>query len=179
MTRLVGEDFGRLFTTFANSAFRLETLDWYTVDDEAEPLRAFLAGRPIGGTWMSTWLEMIRESTDEGRKFTRVRLMREPPNDYMRFTLYCSQFNQTAGEDIRFLNMDFARRLGLPSYDFWLFDGDRVGRLHFTQNGKFLGAEIFTDLQTVTAHRRYQKIALEHATPYSEYLEYYRLKRAS
>jgi hypothetical protein len=67
MTRLVGEDFGRLFTTFARSAFRLETLDWYTVDDEDEPLRAFLADKPIGGAWMAGWLEMIRKTTDEGR----------------------------------------------------------------------------------------------------------------
>jgi hypothetical protein len=72
-----------------------------------------------------------------------------------------------------------ARRLNLPFYDFWLFDGDRVGRMHFADNGRFLGAEILVDSQTVATHRRYQEIALQYATPYNEYIQDYRLDWAS
>lgn len=38
-----------LFDSFEHTAFRLETRDAYVEDEETEPLRAFLAGRPDYG----------------------------------------------------------------------------------------------------------------------------------
>jgi hypothetical protein len=44
---LSAEDFGKLFTTYERSAWRLESLPAYAVDEEAEDFARFLAGE----TW--------------------------------------------------------------------------------------------------------------------------------
>jgi hypothetical protein len=171
MARLTGADFAQLFTTFDRTAYRLETLDRYTVDDEVEPLRKFVAGEPVGSSWMASWLELIRQATSAGKQFARVRLVNNPPSDYLRFTMHCTQYNATAGEDIRFLDTDLARELGLPPYDYWLFDDSRVGRMYFTPIGEPLGTEIITDPGVVAEHIRWQTIAQRHATPYADYAQ--------
>lgn len=46
-------------------------------------------------------LTMIREAVSEGRRFARVRIVSVPLTDYSRFGVWCSQFTNGAGEDIR------------------------------------------------------------------------------
>ncbi|MFE5722997.1 DUF6879 family protein [Streptomyces erythrochromogenes] len=41
-------EFGRLFETFERSAFRLETLAVYSVEEEREEFERFLAGGDMG-----------------------------------------------------------------------------------------------------------------------------------
>ncbi|MFJ1545879.1 DUF6879 family protein [Streptomyces sp. NPDC088246] len=48
---LDGEAFGQLFETFERTAFRLETLAVYDVEEEAEEMARFLAGEPMGPEW--------------------------------------------------------------------------------------------------------------------------------
>lgn len=43
------KELGRLFSTFAQSAFRLDTLARYTVPEEADRLRLFMEGVPNPG----------------------------------------------------------------------------------------------------------------------------------
>ncbi|MDX3214620.1 hypothetical protein PV318_03540 [Streptomyces sp. ME02-6991-2B] len=48
---LDGEAFGRLFETFGRTAFRLETLAVYDVEEDAEEMARFQAGEPLGPNW--------------------------------------------------------------------------------------------------------------------------------
>ncbi|MFE6916117.1 DUF6879 family protein [Streptomyces rubiginosohelvolus] len=48
---LSGEEFGRLFETFERTAFRLETLAVYSVEEEPAEFELFLAGGDMGPTW--------------------------------------------------------------------------------------------------------------------------------
>jgi hypothetical protein len=45
---LKGEEFGRLFESFERTAFRLETLAVYDVEDEQEEIARFLTGQEMG-----------------------------------------------------------------------------------------------------------------------------------
>ncbi|MFI6688111.1 DUF6879 family protein [Streptomyces sp. NPDC050485] len=45
---LSGKEFGRLFETFERTAFRLETLSVYSVEEEREDFERFLAGGDMG-----------------------------------------------------------------------------------------------------------------------------------
>lgn len=88
---------------------------------------------------------MLREAAAAGRRFARVRVVSLPLTDYSRFGLWCSQFTNGAGEDIRYLVRDNAEAAGLPEHDYWLFDSSRLVRIHFDDQDRFLGGELVED----------------------------------
>jgi hypothetical protein len=168
--RIVGDDeFDRLFATIERSAYRLETLDFYDVPVEREAYRRFLAGEDPGTDWFEPWLNIIRSAVAAGRRFERVRVAREPLSDYLRFELWASQYNVEVGEDMRYLDIHRAAELGLPGYDYWLFDDDRLVRMYFNDGGRMERAEIITDLAAVEEHRQYRRRAWAEAVPYARY----------
>ena len=57
---------------------------------------------------------MIHAAIQEGRRFARVRVVSLPLTDYSRFGVFCSQFTDGAGEDIRYLVCDQAHVLTSP-----------------------------------------------------------------
>jgi hypothetical protein len=95
--------------------------------------------------WFRNWLAMIGQAAREGRRFARVRVVSLPLTDYSRFGVFCSGYTGKAGEDIRYLVRDDARTLGLPEYDYWLFDSSKLVKMHFDAEGNFLGGEIIED----------------------------------
>jgi hypothetical protein len=95
--------------------------------------------------WFQNWLAMIGQATAAGRRFTRVRVVSVPLTDYSRFGIFCSGYTGQAGEEIRYLARDEARTLGLPEYDYWLFDSSKLVRMHFDEAGNFLGGELTED----------------------------------
>jgi hypothetical protein len=91
---------------------------------------------------MQSWLDMLRAATAEGRQFARVRVVSLPLTDYSRFGVWCAQFTNMAGEDIRYLARDQAQALGQPDYDYWLFDSSKLVKMHFDDHDVFLGGEV-------------------------------------
>ncbi|MEV7589093.1 DUF6879 family protein [Streptomyces sp. NPDC089922] len=66
---LSGEEFGQLFETFEQTAFRLETLSVYDVGEEREEFARFLSGGDMGPDWDDNpWVR----STDKGKQISRV-----------------------------------------------------------------------------------------------------------
>lgn len=161
MSRLVGSEFGQLFRTFEHTAFRLETRDSYDSPTESAALAQFIAGEPVNLDWFQGWLAMIRELTSNGLRFTRVRVVSLPLSDYSRFGVFCSQYTNSAGEDIRYLSRDNAA--GLPDYDYWLFDSRKLVRMHFDEQDRFLGGEVVTDAEAVVQHNYWRDAALHKA----------------
>ncbi|WP_326829406.1 DUF6879 family protein [Parafrankia elaeagni] len=153
--------FDRLFLDFEHTAFRLEAQEFYAEPYEAESLRQFVGGEEVDLGWFGDWLAMIRQATAQGRQFTRVRVVSLPLTDYSRFGVYCSQFTNAAGEDIRYLPRD--RAVGLPGYDYWLFDSRKLARMHFESDMTFLGAEVITDPAVVVQHCHWRDAAWHRA----------------
>jgi hypothetical protein len=147
LSLLLGEAFGALFSSFRHTACRLEVRERYNIEDEQEPVRAFLEGRPDDLAWFTPWLDQIRRLTCEGKQFRRVRVVSVPLSDYNRWGLGIARHTSVAGEDIRYLDRAHAR--DLPGFDYWLFDGARAARLHFDAGDRPLGAEIITAAGTV------------------------------
>lgn len=104
---------------------------------------------------------MLREATAVGRRFTRVRVVTLPLTDYSRFGVWCAQFTNDAGEDIRYL--DRARAAGLPSHDYWLFDSRKLVRMHFDDDDVFLGGEVVEDPAVIVQHNYWRDLAGHHA----------------
>ena len=102
---------------------------------------------------------MIREATAAGRRFSRVRVVSVPLSDYSRFGLWASHFTTAAGEDIRYVTRDVANGAGLPNHDYWLFDSRKLARMHFGEDGRFLGAEIIEDPAVIVEHNYWRDAA--------------------
>ena len=152
-----GPEFAQLFRTFEHTAFRLETRDKYKSANETEALRQFVAGEPVEMGWFQAWLTMIHEATAEGRRFSRVRVVTLPLTDYSRFGVFCSEYTNAAGEDIRYLaRHDVA---DLPDYDYWLFDSSKLVRMHFDDDENFQGGEVIEDPAMIVQHNYWRDAA--------------------
>ena len=123
----------------------MEARDTYDASYENESLRKFLAGEPDDLPWMQSWLDMVREATAEGRRFARVRVVTLPLTGYSRFGVWCAQFTNGAGEDIRYLERGRAQAGQVPNHDYWLFDSRKLVRMHFGDHDVFLGGEVIDD----------------------------------
>jgi len=106
---------------------------------------------------------MLREATAEGRRFARVRVVTLPLTDYSRFGVWCAQFTNGAGEDIRYLPSDKAEGVGLPNHDYWLFDSRLLVCMHFDDNNAFLGGEVIEDAAEIVQHNYWRDAAWHHA----------------
>ena len=111
--------------------------------------------------WFQNWLSMIRTATAEGRRFSRVRVVSVPLTDYSRFGVFCSQYTNAAGEEIRYLTRDQAR--DLPDYDYWLFDSRLLVKMHFDEEEHFLGGEVITDPAVIEQHAYWRDAAWHRA----------------
>ena len=144
---------------FEHTAFRLEVRDRYDAPYENESMRRFLAGEQDDLPWMQSWLVMLRDLTAQGRRFARVRVVSLPLTDYSRFGVWCAQFTNGAGEDIRYLTRDQAQAEGLPAHDYWLFDSRTLVQLHFDGEDRFLGGEVIEDPAVIVQHNYWRDAA--------------------
>ena len=158
-----------LFTGFARSAFRLETLQHYTAADEADAFARFRAGQDpeVDLSW---WLGLVAGHHAAGRSMVRVRVVIEPPTDYTRFELAHFPMMVDAGDDIRIIaTTEDTWPAALPRHDFWIFDDD-VWFLEYDDAGVFLGAEALVDPGAIAEHMRWRETAMAHAIPVYDYL---------
>ncbi|MFB7634308.1 DUF6879 family protein [Streptomyces sp. NPDC056149] len=165
---LSGEQFGRLFDAFERTGFRLETLSEYDVEEEREEITRFLAGQDMGPDWADNpW---VRSMTDKGKRVSRVHVLTSPLTDYLRYELAAYPGNIQAGESIGIIDLAEQAVTGLPDHDFWLFDDRQVYRMHYTEKGAFIGAELLPP-NKLSTYRSYRDVALRHAVPFAEYWE--------
>ncbi|MEU1814000.1 DUF6879 family protein [Streptomyces roseifaciens] len=165
---LAGEEFGRLFETFERTAFRLETLDEYDIEEEREEFAQFLAGGDMGPEWADNpW---VRSMTDKGKRVSRVHVLRSPLTDYLRYELSAYPGNIKAGEEIGIIDLSEQTVAGLPDHDFWLFDDRDVYRMHYTEAGTFVGAELLP-ADRLPEYRAYRDRVVAVAVPFASYWE--------
>lgn len=162
-----GAEFGQLFHQFARTAWRWEAQGTYLDPSEIEPWQRWRDGQHDDYAWMQGWLDDIRAATAQGRRFERVRMLTDPPTEYLRWQAEVTPLNIAAGEDIRILPEAQARELELPEHDFWLFDDERVAVLRFS-GAVLLGAEIITSPDVVKRHQAWRHLAWSHATAFGE-----------
>lgn len=163
------EEITHLFAEFQHSAFRLETRRGYATDRAGDRFKAFMRGIAPEPQPGHSWSVNVREKAAVGARFSRVRIIDEPPTDGQRFLMATAAGNVTAGEDIRVLVRTEAERLGIDlSHDFWLFDSTTLVRMHIDDTDTTHGVEIITDPAAVLAACRTRDTALAAAVPTAE-----------
>lgn len=157
------------FDDFEHSAWRFEAQPVYTMPNEAENFRLFREGKLEKHFPNRPWHQLVQAKTESGKSIGRVRVVRRPLNEYVKYQFfYGIPNNISVGEDIRILDLTDIE-LDLPDQDFWFFDDRTVLLLHFRPDGRFIEQEILED-PDLDQYRRWQKIALEHAVPFEDYV---------
>jgi len=166
---LEGEAWSRYFRDFASSAFRLELHPVYTMPGEEDELRRFLDGEVPPSDYHYGWLDTMAAAKTAGKTVRRVRVVRRPLTDYIRYEFaWGFVYNVQAGEDIRILDLTDQPGPELPDHDFWLFDDATVVRLLYRPDGTQIGRELVTD-PDLDAYRRWREAAWTQAVPFGDY----------
>jgi hypothetical protein len=165
-----GEAFNELFRAYRYTAWRLETRSFYGVLEENEPFQRWLTGDDSDIEWFRPWLSMMRDELATGKRMERVRIIDDPPSDYLRWELWGTPYNLGVGEDIRYLPRKHSVVDSLPDEDFWVFDSRTVARLHFDEDGNVLGAALSEDPAEVVRALQARDAAWHHALTFTEYM---------
>nr|WP_157017596.1 DUF6879 family protein [Cryptosporangium arvum] len=129
----------------------------------------FLHGGKPGWEWMKPWFDVIGPRLNDGRIMRRVRVADDPPSDYVKFEMYMTPVNVRHGEAIRYLERSAAGRLGLPTYDYWLFDARSVVVMVFDGDDQLTGVEVDEEPAVVQQHLRWGEAAWGCSWPVGEY----------
>lgn len=162
-----GPEWAELFHSFRRSAWRWECQGTYREPGEREPFRLWRKGRR-DDSFLDGWLAKVRGWCAQGKTFRRVRMVTEPPTEYLRWMFEVTDLNVAAGEDIRWISETDARRLGMPGHDFYLLDDERVVIMHFGDDG-LAGAEVTSDPAVLAEHQRWRDRVWPVAVPHAQF----------
>ncbi|MGW4412405.1 DUF6879 family protein [Nonomuraea sp. NPDC004702] len=172
---ITSEDFGELFSSYQREAFRLETLDTYTIPEERLSFRDFLAGKAQPEAHKNDpWVDVVKGNIDSGKRMYRVHIAKRPLSDYLRYEMAWGYHrNQQAGEECYVLDITNRHNPldGVP--DFWMFDSAIVVIMQYDIVGAFLGAELASpgDLNKYVSYR---DAAISNAQSFKEFWERYK-----
>lgn len=139
---------------FTAAAFRLETLPAYEVASdrkrsgdgaELSDFDRYLAGE-AEPTWerKRPWLETLAREREHLRYRYRVRILGGPTglSDYERYSCeWGYALNTRAGEGVFVLDRgEKAVPEVVVDHDFWLLDDEVPVRMHYAEDGRFVGA---------------------------------------
>ena len=158
----------QLWDGLEREAFRLETLDRYTVPHEADVVHRYVTGAPHQETdFARGWADYVAGMTARGITYHRVHVVHSPLSEYLRYECEWGYTRYTQrGERAYILDTAEAARPGeVPDYDFWLLDDTHVIRMHYDPDGSFIGAELLP-ASVVDEHRRARDAAIAAATPF-------------
>lgn len=162
--------FPRLFCTCTSRAFHLETQDTYTVAEETESVRKFIAGEPDDPEdWFDPWDALIRKVTGGGRLVQRARIVTVPHADYTRWLLAGTHDNLAAGEDVRWLPRHLSDPKDAVTDDYWLIDDHTVAYTVFTPT-EFAGIAVTYDPRLVSLCTGVYERVWAAAIPHSSYI---------
>ncbi|QTZ96232.1 DUF6879 family protein [Streptomyces auratus] len=165
-------EFGRLFTTFKHTAWRLETRRRYASDEDTETYAQFTRGEPVVWDGVDTeWCAKRREQSALGKRFERVRIVDSPPTTGQLYLLDNAKRNSAVGEDIRNISRADAEQLQLPDEDFWLFDSRLVALLNFDDSDNLIDVELITEPAAVNRYAQARDAAWHYAIPYQQFAE--------
>ncbi|WP_325050947.1 DUF6879 family protein [Actinokineospora spheciospongiae] len=165
-------DFGKLFTEFSYTAFRLEAQQVYDVSYEQDSYRRFLNGEPRGDSpSIASWVKQVTEDVADGKRFQRVHVVVEPLTDYLRFECAWSYRDTVAaGEDVRVIPLTpGAWPEEIPTTDYWLFDSSRLLRMEYDDAGYFQYAELVDDPDEIVQANLWRDRTLKASVPFAEF----------
>ncbi|MGA4540120.1 DUF6879 family protein [Uniformispora flossi] len=165
----MADAFNELFDTFEREAFRLETLDTYSVPSSNPSLHAFLDGHPKPDDYNRAWCSEVQAITQAGKRIYRVHVLSRPLTPYLRFELgWGYRTNATAGEEFHILDTTDQPNPVSAASDFWLFDEATAVTMNYDADGAIVSREILPG-DSAADYVALRDTALRHAVPFADW----------
>ncbi|MEU6720702.1 DUF6879 family protein [Nonomuraea sp. NPDC046802] len=162
--------FGKLFTTFKHTAWRLEARRRYASDELTETYAQFTRNEPVNWSDVDAeWCANRRAQTALGKRIERVRIVDDPPTTGQLYLLDNARRNSAVGEKIMNLWRADANQLILPAEDFWIFDSRLVALLNFDAADNLINVELITEPAEVVRYSMARDAAMHHAIPHEKF----------
>ncbi len=164
-----------LLETFRESAFRLETLQYYELAEDEPRRHAFREGRPLPPRPGKTGsMRLVRNAVASGRRVHRVHVVELPLSEYVRYELAVYPENLACGEEVHIaVRSDHPDLAGL-STDFWLFDAESgspsVVWFRYAPDGRLVSRDYSIASDDISLAREQLAIALAHSVPLGEFI---------
>jgi len=123
------------FETFTKTAFRLEALPQYIVDNEKEVFAKFRSSGELSKNPDSKWAKIVKFNIESGKSMKRLRLLSDELTTYEQFELL-SYPGIGLGEEIRVNARSSYKDKYL--YDFWFFDNEYITQMHYGVDGTYI-----------------------------------------
>jgi hypothetical protein len=157
--------------SYRHTAFRLETQSAYAFSYEEAEFDLFCAGKPNAPSdiqWWREWLARVTEDTENGKRISRVRLFDTPLTDYQRWQIWSTPWHEEAGEIIRYLDREHAKKLGMFLNDWWLLDDASVVEMTFALDGRLTQKTLTIDPAVVAGYMGWRDLLESRAIPAQE-----------
>lgn len=164
-----------LYRTCSTSAWRLESLQHYTVPGDEGRQQAFHAGKPLPPPRQGKRddLALIAAIRASGRQIGRVHVVDQPLSGYLRYELAVYAENTAAGEEIRIADRSTRPELSTVTEDFVIFDAETpaaaVILFDYDADGLVHGYRIADDPDTVNRCREQLELARAGSVPLAEF----------
>lgn len=166
-----------LYRDCAISAWRVETLQHYTVPGDEERQRAFHAGKPLPppGQVKRDDLALIGRLRGAGRTVGRVHVIDRPLSPYVRYELAVYAENVSVGEEVRIADRSAYPELGEVTEDFTIFDAEADSDatailFDYDDTGLVHGYQIVTEPEMVNRYRELLDLAYAYSVPLDEFM---------
>lgn len=138
--------FGRWYDEhLGQDMLRVETLDYYD-PDAADFARWTRGEREPDWTARRPWLLRVQADAAAGITRRRVRIVRGPLSDYVRYECQWGYLPLVDhGEEVRILDLTEQPLTLAEVPDFGVFDHRHVVRMRYAASGRFVGASEVTD----------------------------------
>lgn len=129
-SRINNKTFEELWSDAKEEIFRLELLNTYLVDYEAQAFNKYKKGLEVSG-WdipgFDKWLQDITDKTKDGVKILDLQVLDLPMSEYLKFGIgSASFFAQDKGEKFMFVERNKVSEIIKGVEDYWLFDSEVV-----------------------------------------------------
>ena len=155
------------FETFEESAFRLEALPQYLVENEKIALGHFISTGKLPKFFDSEWRELVKKNIQSGKTMHRLRLLSDELTDYEKFETQIYTGSEV-GEEIRAnLRSAYADKY---QYDFWLFDNYWIAEVIYENDGTFVRFDLRVATKDELEYAKYWLNIFEHSKQLVDFL---------
>ncbi|TAK57757.1 hypothetical protein EPO17_01160 [Patescibacteria group bacterium] len=142
------------FSDYLNSAkkslFRFESLQDYKIDGEDE-----------SDEGMKEWWDFIASKKKQGVQMQRIKLVIRPLTKYTETELEIHKKSSSFGDDIRIIEEEAFKILGVKQEDFWIVDDVICLRMKYSNEGEYLGFDVVE--KSVKKYLKIKKVLLKHS----------------
>ena len=156
-----------------NNIFRLETLPKYNVPEDLILFQKWKKNKLDVNSVFSAWFKNLRKTKQKGIKIHRVRVIKLPFSDYLKYEIDVWKHSIQNGEEIYLLKdkdyKNISEYFNFEIEDFWVFDDEKIVIFHYRKGN--LANEELVSKDEIKNYKDLKNRLLKHAVPMNYFIK--------